>query len=94
MMAATPPLPAFKHNRSPGRSAEFERLWAGIFIRAGWRLERQPKITEGLVGIVQEGSNMTIFAPDLEDFARLVDVALVNDRRSGFAPRTENCAPK
>jgi hypothetical protein len=61
-MAAIPLMPALKHNRTPDRSAEFERLLAEIFSRAGWRLDRQPKITDGQPDLVaQRGGKRYVF---------------------------------
>ena len=40
-------MPVSNHNRSLGRSSEFEHLLAEIFRQAGWRVDRQPKLADG-----------------------------------------------
>lgn len=47
-------MPAPNHNRSLGRAAEFAQLLAEIFRQAGWRVDRQPKVSDSQPDLVAQ----------------------------------------
>jgi hypothetical protein len=55
-------MSAPNHNRSLGKSAEFERLLAQILSQAGWRVDHQPKLADDQPDLVaQRGGKKYVF---------------------------------